>query len=277
MAKSKFFRVAVEGPTVDGRVIERQMLVEAADGYEPDTYTARINCEHIAGYSPDRPFNCYGTVRSLRTEEIELTVNGAKKKLLSLVAEIEANDQLVELNKAGQKLFTSCELHPNFAGEGKAYLVGLAITDTPASLGTEPLKFAVRSRGNLFSSACETVVELDAALDGPALAEATKSGFLAAFTALFKADKGADGLPQPVEPAPASIPAPANDNTLDIARFASLMGEQVALALKPGNAAITALGARLDAIETKLATEESPQTFRRSPATGGNHAIVTDC
>jgi hypothetical protein len=80
-----------------------------------------------------------------------------------------------------------------------------------------------------------------------------------------------------VEPAPASIPAPANDNTLDIARFASLMGEQVALALKPGNAAITALGARLDAIETKLATEESPQTFRRSPATGGNHAIVTDC
>ena len=84
MAKSKFFRVAVEGPTVDGRVIERQMLVEAADGYEPDTYTARINCEHIAGYSPDRPFNCYGTVRSLRTEEIELAVNGAKEKLLSL-------------------------------------------------------------------------------------------------------------------------------------------------------------------------------------------------
>jgi hypothetical protein len=119
MAKSKFFRVAVEGPTVDGRVIERQMLVEAADSYEPDTYTARINCEHIAGYSPDRPFNCYGTVRSLRTEEIELTVNGAKKKLLSLVAEIEANDQLVELNKAGQKLFTSCELHPDFAGGGR--------------------------------------------------------------------------------------------------------------------------------------------------------------
>lgn len=273
MAKSKFFRVAVEGPTVDGRVIERQMLVEAADGYEPDTYTARINCEHIAGYSPDRPFNCYGTVRSLRTEEIELTVNGAKKTLLSLVAEIEANDQLVELNKAGQKLFTSCELHPNFAGEGKAYLVGLAITDTPASLGTEPLKFAVRSRGNLFSSACETVVELDAALDGPALAEATKSGFLAAFTALFKADKGSNGVVPPVEPAP----APANDNTLDIARFASLMGEQVALAMKPGNDAITALGTRLDTIETKLATEESPQTFRRSPATGGNHAIVTDC
>ncbi|MDK4808163.1 MAG: phage capsid protein, partial [Novosphingobium aromaticivorans] len=84
---------------------------------------------------------------------------------------------------------------------------------------------------------------------------------------------GSGVVPSPAEPAP----APANDNTLDIARFASLMGEQVALALKPGNAAITALGARLDVIETKLATEESPQTFRRSPATGGNHAIVTDC
>jgi hypothetical protein len=56
-----------------------------------------------------------------------------------------------------------------------------------------------------------------------------------------------------------------------------VLGEQVAAAVKPGNEAVTALGLRLDALETKLATEESPQTFRRSPATGGTHAIVTDC
>ena len=104
MAKSKFFRVAVEGPTVDGRVIERALLEQAAASYAPATYAARINCEHIAGYSPDKPFNAYGTVLSLRTEEVELDINGAKKKLLSLVAEIDANDQLIALNKAGQKL-----------------------------------------------------------------------------------------------------------------------------------------------------------------------------
>lgn len=273
MAKSKFFRVAVEGPTVDGRVIERALLEQAAASYAPATYAARINCEHIAGYSPDKPFNAYGTVLSLRTEEVELTINGAPKKLLSLVAEIEANDQLVALNKAGQKLYTSCELHPNFAGEGKGYLVGLAITDTPASLGTEPLKFAVQSRPNLFTSAYETALEIEPSLDGATIAEATKSGFIAAFTTLFKSDK-------PKEPAtPPPAPAPANDNAPDIERFAAAMGEQVAAAVKPSNDAVAALGARFDKLEAQLASTEQPQNFRRDPATGGggDAALLTDC
>jgi hypothetical protein len=271
MAKSKFFRVAVEGPTVDGRVIERDMLVQSAASYAPATYAARINCEHIAGYSPDKPFNAYGTVLSLKTEEVDLVVNGATKKLLSLVAEIDANDQLIALNKAGQKLFTSCEIHPNFAGEGKAYLVGLAITDSPASLGTEPLKFAVQSRPNVFSSAYETSIEIEPSLDGATIAEATKSGFIAAFSTLFKADK-------PKEPvAPPTPPAPANDNAFDVDRFAAVMGEQVAAAVKPSNDAVAALGARFDALEAKLAATEQPQSFKRAPAAGGKGTVVTDC
>jgi hypothetical protein len=271
MAKSKFFRVAVEGPTVDGRVIERALLEQAAASYAPATYAARINCEHIAGYSPDKPFNAYGTVLSLRTEEVELDINGTAKKLLSLVAEIEANDQLIALNKAGQKLYTSCELHPDFAGEGKGYLVGLAITDSPASLGTEPLKFAVQSRPNLFTSAYETALEIEPSLDGATIAEATKSGFIAAFATLFKSDK-------PKEPA-TPPPAPANDNAPEIERFAAVMGEQVAAAVKPSNDAVAALGARFDKLEAQLASTEQPQTFNRSPATGGggNAAHLTDC
>lgn len=270
MAKSKFFRVAVEGPTVDGRVIEREMLVQSAASYATATYTARINCEHIAGYSPDKPFNAYGTVLSLKTEEIELSVNGAPKKLLSLVAEIEANDQLIALNMAGQKLFTSCEIHPNFAGEGKAYLVGLAITDTPASLGTEPLKFAVQSRPNVFSSAYETAIEIEPSLDGDTIAEATKTGFLAALYTMFKSEKTNE---QETPPAP----KPANDNGFDVERFAAVMGEQVAAAVKPSNDAVTALGARFDALETKLAGTEQPRSFTRTPATGGSNTVVTDC
>lgn len=271
MAKTKFFRVAVEGPTVDGRVIEREMLEQSAASYDPATYTARINCEHIAGYSPDKPFNAYGTVLSLRTEEVELTVYGTKKKLLSLVAEIEANDQLIAINKADQKLFTSCEIHPNFAGEGKAYLVGLAITDTPASLGTEPLKFAVQSRPNIFSSAYETSIEIEPSLDGATIAEATKSGFIAAFSTLFKSEK-----PKEVPP-PAPPPAPANDNTFDVERFASVMGEQVAAAVKPSNDAVAALATRFDKLEAQLAATEQPQTFKRAPASGGTGTALTDC
>ena len=80
MAKSKFFRVAVEGATVDGRVIQREWLEQCAAGYNPATYAARINCEHIAGYSPDKPFNAYGTVASLKTEEVTLSINGAVRQ-----------------------------------------------------------------------------------------------------------------------------------------------------------------------------------------------------
>lgn len=269
MAKSKFFRVAVEGATVDGRTIEREWLEQMAAGYNPATYTARINCEHIAGYSPDAPFNAYGSVLSLNTEEIELEVNGTKKTVLALNAEIDANDQLVAINKAGQKLFTSCEIHPNFANEGKAYLVGLAVTDMPASLGTEPLKFAAMARPNVFSPAHETQIEIPASTDGASIEEATKKGFIAAFATLFKTDK-------PKEE-PKTKPEPANDNAVDVEQLAAVFSQQLAAAVKPGNDALTSLGTRFDALEAKLNKTEQPQTFHRAPATGGTAAMVTDC
>ncbi|SLK09691.1 GPO family capsid scaffolding protein [Novosphingobium mathurense] len=270
MAKSKFFRVAVEGATVDGRVIQREWLEQMAASYDPATYTARINCEHIAGYSPERPFNAYGSVLSLKTEEVELTINGEKKMLLALYAEIDANDQLVEINKAGQKLFTSCEIHPDFAGEGKAYLVGLAVTDQPASLGTEPLKFAAMSRPNVFTTAHETAMELAAQpLDGEQIGESIGRSLLA----FFKKDK----KDEPVSPPAANAPAPANDNAFDVDKFAAVMGQQIAAASKPANDAVAALGARFDALEAKLKTTEQPGTFNRTPATGGTGSIKTDC
>ncbi|QSR17493.1 GPO family capsid scaffolding protein [Novosphingobium sp. KA1] len=273
MAKSKFFRVAVEGATVDGRTIEREWIEQMAAGYDPATYTATINCEHIAGYSPDRPFNSYGKVLSLKAQEVELTINGEKKTLLALYAEIEANDQLLEINKAGQKLFTSCEIHPNFAGEGKAYLVGLAITDTPASLGTEPLKFAAMSRPNVFTSACETVIELHAEpLDSAAIGESIGRSLLS----FFRKEKKDEPVTPPAQP--------ANDNTFDVQAFTKAMGEsigtQIAAATKVANDAVTELTARFDTLETKLASTEQPKGFTRTLATGGDGstgAIVTDC
>lgn len=49
---------------------------------------------------------------------------------------------------AGQKVYTSMEIRPNFANSGKCYLVGLAVTDDPASLGTEYLGFCGRASQN---------------------------------------------------------------------------------------------------------------------------------
>ncbi len=42
MAKSKFFRVATEGGTTDGRVIERSWLEQIAANYDQDKYGARV-------------------------------------------------------------------------------------------------------------------------------------------------------------------------------------------------------------------------------------------
>lgn len=278
MAKSKFFRIAVAGTTADGREIKPEWLTQMAETYALGTYPALLNCEHIAGYSPEAPFNCYGKVLSLKTEEVELSIGGEQKKLLALYAEIDANDQMLAVNKAGQKLFTSCEINPNFAGSGQAYLVGLAITDRPASLGTEPLKFAAMARANLFTVAHETALEIEPSTDGATLAEATKNGIIAAFAAMFKAPE--KPKEEPASP-PASQPAPANDNSFDVDRFATTMGtvigDQIAAAVKPGNEAIAAFGQRLDALETKLGTTEQPQTFNRALATGGNASIVTNC
>jgi hypothetical protein len=59
-----------------------------------------------------------------------------------LEAQLKPNDKLLCLNDQGEKLFTSIEITPNFASSGKAYLSGLAVTDSPASLGTQELYFS---------------------------------------------------------------------------------------------------------------------------------------
>lgn len=272
MAKSKFFRIAVAGPTIDGREIKPEWLTQMAANYDPATYTARINCEHIAGFSPDRPFNAYGSVLALKTEPVELTINGVKQTSTGLYAQIDANDQLVQMVGRDQKVFTSCEVNENFLGKGEAYLVGLAATDFPASVGTERLKFAAMSRPNIFSTAVETAIEIEAAplTDGATIAEAVKSGFQSAFATIFRQTEKQKEEPKPQ-------PDPANDNGLDMEKFATVLGTQIAAAVKPANDAVTSLSNRFDALEAKLASTEQPQTFKRTPATGGKAAVETDC
>lgn len=51
--KTKFFRIATEGDTTDGRVIDRQWLSQMAENYNPATYGARVFLEHLRGVLPD--------------------------------------------------------------------------------------------------------------------------------------------------------------------------------------------------------------------------------
>lgn len=139
--KSKFFRIAVEGATTDGRNIERKWIEQMAKSYSPTKYGARINMEHLRGIHPDSPFKAYGDVLALEARE----ETGEHAGKLGLYAQIAPLPELVELTKKKQKIYTSCEVNPNFADTGEAYLVGLAVTDSPASLGTQVLSFAAKN------------------------------------------------------------------------------------------------------------------------------------
>ncbi|WP_443091379.1 GPO family capsid scaffolding protein [Basfia succiniciproducens] len=179
MAKtSKWFVVATEGATTDGRTIQRNWIEEMAESYDPkNTYGARINLDHIkfSMYFEDMPnAMCFGDVLAVKAEERE---DGK----LQLLAQIQPTDGLIELNKKGQKVYTSVEIDTNFADTGKAYLVGLAVTDSPASLGTEMLQFSAGRKlkaDNVFTAAIETALEFEEQ-------EEPKPSLFARITAMF--------------------------------------------------------------------------------------------
>ena len=169
--KSKWFKVATSGPTVDGREIKEEWIKDMAETYDMDEYTASIFKDHY-GWSGN-----YGQVVAVKTEK-------DAKGRLCLFAQIKANKMLLELNKAGQKLFTSIRVIEDFAATGKAYLMHLAITDEPASLGTDRLSFSQNGEhSQIFAN--EDGVELDfnaPQTDEELAAEVTKRpGFLQRF------------------------------------------------------------------------------------------------
>ncbi len=289
MAKTKSFRVAVEGDTVDGRTIERSWLTDIAATYNPATYGARVNKEHIVGLSGAEPFKAYGDVVSCSTEEIDMQLGGKTVKRLALRAEIDATDDLIALNRDRQKIYTSIEVAPNFANTGKAGLVGLAVTDTPASLGTEVLSFALKHPGlspnlptpkdaaNIFSLGLETTFELaDAQAESSGFAsigDAIKAGF-ATLAATFKP------APAVVTPPVVEDPkTPANDN--DLAAFATKIGDQVAFAVaaavKPANDAIAALTADFGTLKASVESTDIDPGSQRRAASGGKTYALTDC
>lgn len=131
---TKWFRVAKEGPTTDGRHISREHIGQMAATYNPSTYGARIWLEHFRGLVPGGPFDALGDIRALKTE-----IDG---DTMYLSAQIDPLPSLQNFAKSRQKIFSSIEFDPNFAQTGQAYLVGLGVTDSPASLGTSVLNFS---------------------------------------------------------------------------------------------------------------------------------------
>ncbi|WP_423378002.1 GPO family capsid scaffolding protein [Burkholderia sp. LMG 32019] len=266
--KTKFFRVAVEGATVDGREIKREWLTQMAKNYNRELYGARLNVEHIKGWAPmstNSPFGAYGDVIALNAAAIE---DGPLKGKMALYAQIDPTDDLVTLSKKRQKIFTSIEVNPDFADIGEAYLVGLAATDDPASLGTEALQFAARRSNNVFSAACETSIEIEGEPDSPSLLSIVKGMF--ARTKVTD-DQRYDDARRAVE---------------EVADFASRQGRDVAAlrvdltaaqedattAKKRADEAVAAV----EALTAQLSAADNGAP-RRQPSTGSTGELVTDC
>lgn len=134
MAKQKYTTdwicIATEGYAIDGRAITRETIQQAADNYDTSVYTAMIWPYHPIGSFDERQYWTpnLGLVSELTTKE--------EAGRLRLMAKLEPNQILLNLNENGQKLFTSCEFMGDYANTGQTYLLGLAATDIPASLGT---------------------------------------------------------------------------------------------------------------------------------------------
>lgn len=268
--KSKEFCIATEGATTDGRVIERVWLEQMAETYDPKIYGARVNMEHIKGYTPDSPFKRYGDVVSLRAAE------GDDGKM-RLYAVIDPTDDLVKMtSKDRQKVFTSCEVNPKFADTGKAYLVGLAVTDDPASLGTEMLSFSANAEknplakrkthpDNLFSEAIEFTLELEA--DNTSLIE----GFTAKIKGMVSAfKKSSDTNFTELQDA---ITVIAESQQALLENYNQLASDSTEA--KNLKTELDKLSADHDELVQKLS--QQPNSPQRDRTSGGTGAITTDC
>ena len=281
-SKSKFFRVATEGATTDGRKIERKWIEQMAKNFNRATYAARVWLEHYRGTVPGGPFDALGDVTAVEARKVE---DGK----LALFAQIEPLPALVELNKKKQKLYTSIEVHPEFADSGEAYLSGLAVTDSPASLGTEMLAFAAGASANpladrktdkaaLFSEAVPLELEFEDA------APAGESGALAAVVAMFsKTLEKITGTQPPADPKPvqhsagvvdANVQAALTQATTVMKAFAEQQAKD-ATALSDLTAKFNKL--QEDFTETVKKLNYTPGGASRPEATGGSGAVMADC
>ena len=174
--------IATEGPTVDGRKITGEWIEQMAASYDPKEYTALIWPEHrrFYGYGEN-----WGKVTELKAEE--------KDGKLRLFAKLEPNDYMLEANRKKQKLFTSIEPNPDYKGEGRCYLMGLAATDSPASTGTSLLQFS-RKQGETTELECSALEEIDFSA-----CFTKKDRFFAAFNEFFSSGDEEPETPSKVE------------------------------------------------------------------------------
>ncbi|MEE9692133.1 GPO family capsid scaffolding protein [Aeromonas hydrophila] len=214
--------IATEGKAVDGRDITRDWLTDMAETYDPTYYTAVIWPEH------DR-WSSYGTVQALKTEEVD-----GKYKLYAILC---PNRDLIYWNQSGQYQFCSIEPFEQFADLGRTYLIGLGVTDQPASTGTTHLKFSKSNKGQVIG----TSEPLDLSMFKLPKHEKPDSLLSKLFNLLSSHG----------EQTPTTPPSQPEDEEMKPEQFDQMLG------------ALTGLGTKIDAFSVKL--DAKPTTEETTP------------
>jgi hypothetical protein len=283
--KTKPFLLATAGATVDGRTIDAAMLDQMAEGYDPKVYGARLNIEHVRGISGQSPFRAYGDVLELSTGDVDVTIHGKTERRRGLFGVLDVTEEAQQLNCASQKVYPSIEIEPNFAGSGKAYLMGVALTDSPASIATDRLQFNRARPGALTLSA--DAPDQAFAIEFPEAGGDTGSQtFLTKLGGMFDAFAAKlTGDAKPADPKPASQTEGEPAGALDFAQLRPLfeeMGNQFAAQITALDAkiadAVDGFAVKLKAIETTVETTPADSYRARPAATGANgDRAKTDC
>lgn len=220
-----FIKIAQAGPCVDGRIIKPEWLMDMAQSYVPATYTAKIWPEHRRWGSN------YGSVLELECRD--------EDGVSCLYARLAPNAQYVWDNQFDQLLNFSIEVQENFAGTGKAYLVGLGITDSPASLGTDELHFSTRHTAqgtSIYSNVSVCTLFSASSSEEP-------HWFTVFKNSLFK-----------------NPPLHQEETSMDAKQFAVLMGKVEGIGTD-----VAALKQQFAALEQKAAAPAAPAAVTTSP------------
>ena len=285
--------IGVSGDTMDGRQISAAELKQMAESYDPAVYGARINLEHCYYTFPGWAGG-YGDVLELKAEPWH-----KDESRTALLARLSVLPNLQELWDSGEKIYTSMEIASDFAKSGRAYLVGLAITDRPASLGTTAnfsVAAAQADKGKTFTpyhlteTNERTIMTIAAdknaaAADKPLTAEAAENIFFRLFAKFTKAEgKPADDKGGAPEEAPATDKKedggkPEKDEQNDGGKYAAQLAQAAELLEKfaekmDGQAEkIKELEGKVAAFEEQLETVAF--TGNRAPHTGAGEGTAT--
>lgn len=262
---SKPFAVATEGPTVDGRNIQRDWITQMAKHYDPKVYSAVANIEHLLSLSPDSMFSAQGRVIALGTQEADIL--GEKK--LQLTAIVEVDEAVAAMQAVGKKMFSSMEITQNFANKGITYLTGLAFTDKPASLGTESMKFSA-AKDNVYSFGGDGV-----AIEFEDEKETTGQSLFAKVMGLLtgKDKKDEDRFADTGK----AVEAVAESQRAVLDGFSDMQAEIKRLGDQAKAAETAAAEDRAAFATLKAELDKEPANKSRPPASGGDGTAVTNC